>query len=615
MHRVILKSLMRLAVTEVRNRSLRYGVLRRSQSIAPFGVGSIIDLPNESIMPLSIDFWPKNMGVLIYDERLQRRLGVSYFKMIPSQEEMPDGGVPCVRFPKWLFCPKCRSFKPINVWIDRYKDKYHEIFYIPECDVCRVKLVPSRFIVACEKGHIDDFPWVTWAHKGDLCSNPDLEIRTGGISSGLTGIRVLCKSCGAHNNMAGAFSEDAHIKCSGYMPWLGKHEKCDAVPRTLQRGASNTYFAQVINSIVIPQYTDSIYQKIKETSVWRYLVEQEGLDESQTKLIVEIIAKEIGSDVEEVSIAVDKLLKSNSDERSDHSEIDYRYDEYRAFQGLLGRDESVTSDFELEVIDGNNYQIHGIESITLVHRLREVRALVAFSRIHPLDRHEIPDEDKENGSAYAVSVRGKRVRDWLPAVEVRGEGIFIQFAQDKLKSWESDSGVTKRTEVLNSRYNQMAEERGFSPRVITPRFIFLHTLAHLLIRQLSFECGYGSASLRERIYCNESADQPNMAGILIYTASGDADGTLGGLVRQGKPDFFSALVSKAVASGYWCSSDPLCIESQGQGLGSLNLAACHACALLPETSCEEFNRLLDRTLVVGLPDDPKIGFLSCMLSV
>ena len=124
-----------------------------------------------------------------------------------------------------------------------------------------------------------------------------------------------------------------------------------------------------------------------------------------------------------------------------------------------------------------------------------------------------------------------------------------------------------------------------------------------------------SASLRERIYCNESADQPNMAGILIYTASGDADGTLGGLVRQGKPDFFSALVSKAVASGYWCSSDPLCIESQGQGLGSLNLAACHACALLPETSCEEFNRLLDRTLVVGLPDDPKIGFLSCMLSV
>src|SRR5690606_39154081 len=143
--------------------------------------------------------------------------------------------------------------------------------------------------------------------------------------------------------------------------------------------------------------------------------------------------------------------------------------------------------------------------------------------------------------------------------------------------------------------------------------IFLHTLAHLLIRQLSFECGYGSASLRERIYCNESADQPNMAGILIYTASGDADGTLGGLVRQGKPDFFSALVSKAVASGYWCSSDPLCIESQGQGLGSLNLAACHACALLPETSCEEFNRLLDRGLVVGTPENPSHGYAARLL--
>ena len=160
-------------------------------------------------------------------------------------------------------------------------------------------------------------------------------------------------------------------------------------------------------------------------------------------------------------------------------EIDYRYDEYRAFQGLLGRDESVTSDFELEVIDGNNYQIHGIESITLVHRLREVRALVAFSRIHPLDRHEIPDEDKENGSAYAVSVRGKRVRDWLPAVEVRGEGIFIQFAQDKLKSWESDSGVTKRTEVLNSRYNQMAGGTWFFLQELSLRDLFFCILWHI----------------------------------------------------------------------------------------------------------------------------------------
>lgn len=488
-------------------------------------------------------------------------------------------------------------------------------FDIPECDVCRLKLVPSRFVVACERGHIDDFPWVEWAHMGKPCSTPDLIIRTGGSSSGLVGIRVICKSCGAQNNMAGAFSNDTHSKCSGNMPWVGKYEQCDSIPRTLQRGASNTYFPLVINSIVIPSYSDGICKEIRETAAWRFLIDGGVSDDAMVELVVKTIADRLGYDTTEIKNTIKRMLNEDYTEQVVCSEIDYRYDEYRAFQGLVGEDALDSADFELELIDGTNYRSRGIASVTLVHRLREVRALVAFSRIHPLDRHETLVDDEETPNAYAVSVRGKKERNWLPAVEVRGEGVFIQFDQDELREWETDPRVVKRTEILDSRYNQMAEERGFSPRVITPRFILLHTLAHLLIRQLSFECGYGSASLRERIYCNETSDQPYMAGILIYTASGDADGTLGGLVRQGKPNFLSALIRKTVTTGYWCSSDPLCIESQGQGLGSLNLAACHACTLLPETSCEEFNRLLDRALVVGLPDNPEIGFMSNMLKL
>lgn len=595
------------------NSRLRYGQLRRTQSIAPFGVGSIIDLPNESLMPVSIDFWPNNLGVPIHDERLEKRLGVRYFKMVPSEDECPDDGVPFTRFPKWLFCPQCRSLRRIDDWTDRYRSIRDDEWDVPRCDRCRAKLVPSRFVIACERGHIDDFPWVEWTHGGTPCSNPDLKIHTGGSHSGLAGITIECKTCDKTTTMFGAFNRDAHSKCSGNMPWLGKRERCDCTPRTLQRGASNVYFPQVINSIVLPSYTDRIYEAVTKTSAWQTFIKAGVDDEALGEVLINLIAGEAELDVSEVRLVVEQAL-SDIAETKTCSEIEYRYDEYRVFLGE-GEKPGPNKDLEIQVIDGSNYEIPGIDTVTLVHRLREVRALVAFSRLHPLDRHAIPDEDDKQTHVCAVSIRGKTHRNWLPGVEVRGEGIFLAFDQKQLRAWEDNPLVVKRAETLNGRYQRMALDRGLLPRPITPRFVFLHTLAHLLIRQLAFDCGYGSASLRERIYCNETPEQPYMAGILIYTASGDADGTLGGLVRQGKPEFLSSLVSKTVTAGYWCSSDPLCIESQGQGMDSLNLAACHACALLPETSCEEFNRLLDRALVLGLPGEPEIGFLSGMLSL
>lgn len=594
-----------------RDPNMRHEQLRRSQSIAPFGVGSILDLPNESLMPMSIDYWSRNFGIVIHDERLQKRLGVNYFKMIPSREEAPDQGVPTMRFPRWLFCPKCRSFGKIDDWIARYKARNgkRSQWNKPECDICRLKLIPSSFVVACVKGHIDDFPWVDWVHRGNICSNPELTIH-GGISSGLAGIIVKCRTCGMSNTMHGAFGREVHTKCTGYMPWLNKYEKCDAIPQTRQRGASNIYFPQVINSIVIPSYRDNLEREIRETLFWKAILTLKDPVE-RVNTYARDIAEDIGRDINEVKKAMERMLTEQGGQIP-VSEIDYRYDEYRLFQGLE-KDYSSTRDLEIELVAGEKYQLRGIKNVTLVHRLREVRALYAFSRLHPLERHMVLDEDDEAVKVQAVFVRGKQQRHWLPGIEVRGEGIFLEFNRDLIGDWENKTSVIKRAAILNNRYKTMAEERGLLPRLITPRFVFLHTLSHLLIRQLAFECGYGSASLRERIYCNETPEQPYMAGILIYTASGDADGTLGGLVRLGKPNYLSPLVANAITSGYWCSSDPLCYESQGQGLGSLNLAACHACTLLPETSCEEFNRLLDRALVAGLPDEPGLGFLSDMV--
>ena len=206
-----------------------------------------------------------------------------------------------------------------------------------------------------------------------------------------------------------------------------------------------------------------------------------------------------------------------------------------------------------------------------------------------------------------VNVKEPNTR-WYPAYEVRGEGIFIEFCENDIKNWITENpAVSERIAHLNANYSASFIGKNH-PRTITPKFVMLHTLSHLLISQLSFECGYSIASLSERLYCADEADGKKMAGIFIYTASGDSEGTLGGLVRQGRPDAFPRILKKAISNSKTCSNDPVCIMSRGQGRDSLNLAACHACGLLPETCCEERNAFLDRGVIVGTYENPEIGF-------
>lgn len=190
---------------------------------------------------------------------------------------------------------------------------------------------------------------------------------------------------------------------------------------------------------------------------------------------------------------------------------------------------------------------------------------------------------------------------------VRGEGIFLEFDLDAIERWMSESGISGHHSTFLRAQEQRILERGGEARTLSPKFVALHTFAHLLIRQLANDCGYGSASLRERIYCETTPGAEPMQGVLIYTASGDSEGTLGGLVRQGEPGRLEYTIARAIHDARWCSADPICLESAGQGSESGNLAACHGCTLLPETSCEEGNRLLDRQSLIGLPTRPEIG--------
>lgn len=246
-----------------------------------------------------------------------------------------------------------------------------------------------------------------------------------------------------------------------------------------------------------------------------------------------------------------------------------------------------------------------VKNISLIHKVREVQALVGFSRLEPLD-----DDNSNNGGKIKKVLIKEDSTNWYPGYDVRGEGIFIELDEDAIDAWRTNNiGVQRRVDHLNENYAK-SYYGDIRPRTISAKFLLLHTLSHLLMKQLSFECGYSIASIKERIYCSEASEGKNMSGILIYTASGDSEGTMGGLVRQGRPDTFPTIFKRAIESAMTCSNDPVCSLSMGQGRDSLNLSACYACTLVPETSCEEFNVFLDRGVIVGTYEEPEIGFFS-----
>jgi hypothetical protein len=277
------------------------------------------------------------------------------------------------------------------------------------------------------------------------------------------------------------------------------------------------------------------------------------------------------------------------------TEEELRRDEYKAL--LIGQPEEAGAQFAASPARVPDELDGVLEKVMLVSRLREVRALEGFSRILP------------PGSQEELAVLFSSDPGWRPAIEVKGEGIFLQLSTEALEAWEKDSAVKARAARVDNRYRARAEQWGKTPdRAITPRFLLLHTLAHALIDQFALDAGYPAASLRERLYVDEE-----MAALLIYTATTDSAGSLGGVLAQGEPERLADSFASAVASHGWCSADPICIESDAQGADSLNLAACHACVLLPETSCEEVNTLLDRGLLVGTPDAPELGFMSALV--
>ena len=604
--------------------------VRFSQAITSYGAGAMVDFKDQTLMAASPEYWRQFNE--IHDERLEKLLNVDKFHLPVDVESV--SGLPFIRFPRWYFCPRCKTFKPIEEWEKDYvpSKKSKDIDMItPKCMECNVQLVPAGIIVVCENGHIDDFPWIDWVHDksgGIPCNKPLLKMRSSSSTLGLEGLMIECVNCKAKATMKGAFNDGIfkgmqekyhrRYKCSGNMPWKGVKVDCDLYPQSVQRGALNIYFSKVVSSLVIPPYSNEINELVRVSDGFKNLIGQledeeyvefKGRDKIIDSYVIKI-SNEIHQEKDVVELIVNKYLTNKSDCEK-LSKEEYRLEEYNALIGNIPKECMSEKDFKIEIKkDIEKYGIDIISKVKLVKKLREVRALVGFSRLKPCDQNSISGFDDDVLPKGFVPIKEKDT-NWYPAYETRGEGIFIEFDNEKVSKWiESCLDITNRVSLLDTRYNLIQRKLGNKERKITPKYVLLHTISHLLIKELSFQSGYDSASLTERIYCNVEYEDTNMSGILIYTSSGDSEGTLGGLVRQGRYDTLPKILIDAVRKAKWCSSDPVCIDSLAQGRDSLNLSACHACTLISETSCEEFNTLLDRALIVGTLDNREIGFFN-----
>ncbi|MCK0517654.1 DUF1998 domain-containing protein [Williamsia sp. DF01-3] len=552
---------------------------RRSQLLSTYGIGGLFPSETSSFMIVGLDEWKEDRAPVVSEPRLARSLGVQELKSPPA------GGrrdVPVVRFPRTQICPACRKI-----------GTNHELGGDWNASNCRCKdkaaLSPFRLITACPRGHIDEFPFFRWLHKSHSVTPGDkhkMKMVSLGKTSSLNDLVLQCSCDVPDRTLDGASTAKAMagvITCSGLRPWLGLDhtEQCGETPRVLQRGASNVWFPAVRSAISIPPYSEALAKFVDRH--WAAFEDPEAV----TEPLLKSIAKRSHGRFTVDQIVAEIERRRNDEKNGDLGEEELRRQEYGAL--VEGREETRDeSDFVCEIVPPDGHLpsevpdlITGLRKVT---RLREVRALNGFTRL--------------SGSADALCTLSAEPKYWLPAIEVIGEGIFMAMDPELLKTWAATSFARRRQKLLQGAADRHAAAFDRAAEKVDIAKVAVHTFAHVLIDQLSLDAGYPASSLRERLFVDN-----DMAGLLIYTASSDSAGSLGGVASQADPDHFVAAVREGLTRLSWCSSDPVCIESTASGTDALNLAACHACVLAPETSCELNNTYLDRALLFGTHDD------------
>ena len=608
------------------------GEVRPSQLLWTYGPGALIDLPSLSVVTLGIDQWEKDRCQPIAEPRLlaavRKVLGaqVENLRVPPFQKsELVDPwsaeaniGVPVRPFPRWMRCVKCGLLSPFDVGLFEIKENRFRPertrFVHKGCRGSKgdqpakdADAVPARFLLACRDGHLDDFPWHYFVHGGNSSCKGTLRFFESGASLQTENLWVKCDACGASRSMAQAFGKAGKENlpsCRGRHPHLDLFdEECDEEARAVLLGSTNSWFPITLSALAIPQANEPLAQLVQDG--WEFF------DDLDSEVAVAVAVKtlkkagalpgidkypasDIWAAIEAHRNGGDQEMVGEADIKGPEWDVLTAANPPAAYPHFRSKKVGIPTGFE-----------NRIARVLLLERLREVNALLGFTRVEAPEGSNDPNERPQMASLARCEP------DWVPANQVHGEGIFIQFDEAALRMWEARVGVQRVDGLLRAGHGGWRNSRHLDPNDGYPgiRYAMLHTLSHLLIRELALECGYNAASIRERIYADASSVNPK-AGILIYTAAADSDGTLGGLVDLGKPENLGRLLRQALNRSKICSSDPLCSEHDPGKDRSLHAAACHACSLVAETSCERGNRYLDRSLLVQTLDRSDAAFFA-----
>lgn len=599
----------------------------KSKMISSYGgVGSVIDTPDASIIIETFDNWgyPNHYDQeiakhIILDDRLVNRLRTRFPKLkklvsIPIEEDAwkTDVQPQANYFPKWYYCPRCHKFMHLNEWKKHWQGQNFDLqCFNPKCKGEHLEQV--RFVLTCDDGHIHDLPWSFWNNRkiidtveneedietkiqidfegGKCCDNQDLRYIISQENTDLSGIHIKCESCKKSATLKGVFSYSQ--KCAGLKYWNGykdgkpSKEECTQRMSVKIKTSNSVYYANTLNSLWIPEKQILNLTTEIRTEIDAIVNDPDFVENDLTKFArrsnipIEIINQYL-DDADIIYIP----------------DIVYRKAEYDYF---LTKEQPENKMIKFRQINVNGTLI-GFEKLVKIDRLKKITVQTSFTRNQPIDTDSILISD----SGYEYTVKRQSVSKnsfetrLLPAIENYGEGILFVLDAQKLKEWENHETIKQRIEKIQSNAAESDwQMHKIKAKTLIAREVLIHTLSHLLIREFEYVCGYPMSSLQERLYVS-----PEMNGFLISAFDG-TDGYLGGLTKLcNNLDRLQQIIESALKRAKDCSLDPICYESEGQGVAQLNLAACHSCTIVPDTSCEMGNLFLDRRLVV----DDEFGY-------
>lgn len=617
------------------------GEIRQSQILSSFGPGSMVDLPETSIIMGGLNQWNYGKTEIprIYEPRLEQYLQQKFgqpnisLREPPASSQDPTGprtGIQSFMFPGWFVAQVDEEFlapsgkryrtRPLMPWkkLAPHGGKYFDK------DKKKRSVVPVRFVQACVHGHISDINWCYFVHRGASCVG-ELWLDEGGTGNDFADIFVRCEACGKRRPLSDATlpkSKELGI-CQGKRPWLGpaphSSEACGmdednrrVYNKLLVRSASNAYFAQTSTVISLPS-SDAAIKEAVNLVYEDFLQYAEGADDIAHDRKKKRVSEALGEFSNDQIWEEVKQRKSGA--RPESKKI-----KQVEIETLLSQPDEIGEDLPDKDFYARNRSLDGlpdslkasVDRIVLVHRLREVRAQVSFTRFEA----PFSDIDGELQLDVAPAALGLET-DWFPAIETKGEGIFISFKPEAIAAWLKRDAVKKRGNELQQGFEKWLQRRDIKPDASGEQpfkfpglpYVMLHSLSHLLITAISLECGYSASAIRERVYAGTSG-----YGILLYTGSSGSEGTLGGLIQIGRK--IEHHIQTAIDSGRLCSNDPVCAQHKPDEAYEERFrhgAACHGCLLISETSCEQGNEFLDRALVVDTVENDGAAFFPSFL--